>query len=292
MLVDTTVRVAPIAGVAIVHELADGIELEMSTAVPWAGSTGFGSAITIRHELGDARPLGMTPTLSVPPWCTFYLDDRGEPAAHFHAVFGEVDRLLCCEEPGERYVLTYGTSPRAPVVALQSELTAYSFALVARGLGLIAHACAFILPDGEGVLCPGMSGAGKTTLARVLRDNVIAVDVLTDDRAIVTLDDRLTLYGTPWPGAARIASTGSAALRTVMLLRHGPSVSVRSVTPGEAFRRIVNTLSMPLWEPARCGRALEIVDAIVCRTALVEATYPPTSAAVRQVVREIARLSR
>ena len=142
------------------------------------------------------------------------------------------------------------------------------------------------------MLCPGRSGAGKTTLARLLRDNAPAIDLLTDDRAIVTLEDGLTLWGSPWPGAARVAASGGAPLAAVMFIRHGNSVALRDVPSGEAFRRIVSSLSMPLWEPARCGRALELVDAIVSGTIVVEATYPPTADAARRVTRELARVVR
>jgi hypothetical protein len=274
------------------HELVDGIELDRTTTVEWQGTAESVAPVVIRHEVGDVSTRRMTRVLDVPPWCTFHLDERGEPASLFHAVFGEVDRLLCCEEPGTRYVVRYGAPPQTPVVALQSELTAFSFALAARGLGLIAHSCAFVLPDGFGVLCPGRSGAGKTTLARLLRDNAPAIGLLTDDRAIVTLDECLTLWGSPWPGAARVAGSGRAPLSAVMFIRHGNAVALRDVTPGEGFRRIVNSLSMPLWEPARCGRALELVDAIVSGTVLVEATYPPTADAARRVMRELARVVR
>jgi hypothetical protein len=288
----TLTRVAPVAGIAITHELMDGIELEHVATVDWSGTTESRQPLVIRHEVGDVSTRRMMRVLDVPPWCTFHIDERGEPASLFHAVFGEVDRLLACEEPGSRYVVRYGAMPHTPVVALQSELTAFSFALAARGFGLIAHSCAFVLPDGEGVLCPGMSGAGKTTLARLLRDNAPAINVLTDDRAIVTLQDRLTLWGSPWPGAARVAGSASAPLSAVMFIRHGNAVALRDVSPGEGFRRIVNSLSMPLWEPARCGRALEIVDAIVSRATLLEAAYPPTAGAARRVTRELARAVR
>jgi len=285
----TLTRVAPVAGIAIMHELMDGIELERTGTVDWRGTRESGQPLVIRHEVGDVRTHRMTRTLDVPPWCTFHMDERGEPASRFHAVFGEADRLLSCESPGAQYVVRYAEPPDAPVVALQSELIAFSFALSSRGFGLIAHSCAFILAEGVGVLCPGMSGAGKTTLARLLRDNAPAVEVLTDDRAIVTLDDRLTLWGSPWPGAARVAGSGSAPLSVVMFIRHGTGVTLRDVSPGEAFRRMVNALSMPLWEPARCGRALEIVDAMVSQASLVEVAYPPTADAARRVTRELAR---
>ena len=288
----TVIRVAPVAGIAITHELTDGIELESDVTVDWQGTTESADPIVIRHEVGDVSTRRMTRVLGVPPWCTFHVDERGEPSSVFHAIFGEVDRLLSCETPGSRYVVRYGETPRTPVVALQSELTAFSFALAARGFGLIAHSCAFILPEGAGVLCPGVSGAGKTTLSRLLRDNAPAIDLLTDDRAIVTLQDRLTVWGSPWPGSARVAGSGSAPLSALMFIRHGNTVALRDVPPRESFRRVLNSLSLPLWEPARCGRALEIVDAIVSHATLLEATYPPTADAARRVTRELARALR
>ena len=284
------VAVAPVAGMPLVHELCDGIELERRDAVDWSGTPVTSAPLVIRHELGEARPAGMRPVLDVPPWCTFHVDSRGEPASLFHGIFGEVDRLLSCELPGHTYVVRYGVRPTEPVVALQSELAAFSFALSARGVGLIAHSCAFIARGGDGVLCPGVSGTGKTTLAGLLGRHVPGVELLTDDRAIVTLDNgSVTVWGSPWPGAARIAGSASAPLRTVVFIKHGETGSVRCVTPGEAFRRIVNTLSVPLWEPARCGGALDIVDAIVSNATLLELSYPPTPDGARWVAEQVER---
>jgi hypothetical protein len=186
------------------------------------------------------------------------------------------------------YRVRYARPPAEPVVPLQTELTAFSFAIVARGIGLIAHACAFITGAGEGVLCPGVSGTGKTTLARLVSGSDPSVHLLTDDRAIVTLDDDgARVWGSPWPGAAKVAGGGSARLTTVVFIRHGAAVECRPVSPREAFRRLVNTLSMPLWEPSRCDRALDVVDAIVSHARLVELAFPPTRDAARWVLGEV-----
>ena len=282
------IPVAPVADIPIVHELTGGIELEREAVVEWAGTHGGAEPMTILHEVGDAAPTRMRAALDVPPWCTFHVDHRGEPAAVFHGVFGEVDRLLTTVVPGSAYRVRYASPPSHPVVALQSELTAFSFALVARELGLIAHACAFTTSAGEGVLCPGVSGTGKTTLARLLSATDASMDVLTDDRAIVTLDrPGARVWGSPWPGAAKLAGTGSAHLTTVVFIRHGESPRCRPVTAADAFRRLLNTLSVPLWEPGRCAGALAVVDAIVSHARLIELTFPPTTDGARWVLNEV-----
>ena len=113
---------------------------------------------------------------------------------------------------------------------------------------------------------PECSGAGKTTLApSPARQCASRRRRFTDDPG------KRRPRGPPNAVGIALARVGSrgrfgvgAALgRDVHPRGPGNAVALRDVSPGEAFRRMVNSLSMPLWEPARCGRALEIVDAIV-----------------------------
>ena len=95
MLAESTLtRVAPVAGIAITHELMDGIELESNATADWRGTNESSHPLVIRHEVGDVSTRRMRRVLDVPPWCTFHVDERGEPSSRFHAVFGEVDRLM------------------------------------------------------------------------------------------------------------------------------------------------------------------------------------------------------
>jgi hypothetical protein len=284
------IRVAPIAGIPLVHRVVAGIPMELGGSVPWVGSVESARAIVADHVVGTSELRGMHPTIDVPPWCTYLAGSEGDVAIRFHRVNrGDVVRVVRTLEPGHRYEVRYESVPRVPIMPLQSELAIFSLALTSRGIGLIAHSCGFALADGSGVLCPGMSGTGKTTLAGLLGELDQPPTVLSDDRTVVThTNGELRLWGSPWPGAARIAAPGGGSLDVVVFIRHGKAMTLRSISPREAFRRILNALAMPLWDERACGPALEIVDAIVSRARLVEATYPRSRASAEWLVDALA----
>jgi hypothetical protein len=111
------------------------------------------------------------------------------------------------------------------------------------------------------------------------------VTVLSDDRTVLTLEGgRPWLWGTPWPGDAGIASTADAALGAIVFLRHGRAVRAAEVRPGEAVRRLLATLALPLWHPEEMDRALALVERAVLAAPALEVSYPPTPEAARWIV--------
>ena len=69
-----TMTVPPVAGVALVHDLGPGVTLDTRDCVEWAGTPAHDTPILVRHRVGDTAVRRMTPTVDVPPWCTYYLD--------------------------------------------------------------------------------------------------------------------------------------------------------------------------------------------------------------------------
>ncbi len=138
--------------------------------------------------------------------------------------------------------------------------------LLSRGRGVEIHACGIVDPKGNGLLFAGESGAGKTTMARLWKQERDSM-ILSDDRIILRQDQgRIWMYGTPWHGEARFASSSRAPLKAVFFLRHGRKNALRSKTGAEAAALLYSRSFPAFYSPEGlrytlefCGRLTEAV---------------------------------
>jgi hypothetical protein len=113
--------------------------------------------------------------------------------------------------------------------------------LLAPAGGLLLHASGGIR-GGRGVLFSGVSGAGKTTIARLAPPDV---QLLTDEISYLrSEDDGFRVYGTPFSGELGIQGEYvSAPLAAIHLIEHGAANRRERVPEAEAVRRLMrNTL--------------------------------------------------
>ncbi len=155
--------------------------------------------------------------------------------------------------------------------------------LAVRG-GVIVHSAGLVL-GGAGLVFPGVSGAGKTTLCRLLAGAGLGDALLSDDRTIVRAEGvgrgdpvevagggapdgaaAFRLWGTPWHGDAQIARNDSAPLRAVLFLVQADATRVVPIAPAAAARRLFPVVTCPWYDrrllPAvldTCGRLVESV---------------------------------
>ena len=132
--------------------------------------------------------------------------------------------------------------------------------LLALGWGVLLHACG-ISDEGRGLLFVGSSGAGKSTMADLWKDQE-GVTILSDDRVIVReKEGRFWAYGTPWHGDARLCSPESVPLDAMFVIRHGGENSIRRL---EEARKVVSSLlvrSFPtFWIAEGMAFTLEFLD--------------------------------
>lgn len=127
---------------------------------------------------------------------------------------------------------------------------------LAREGGAIVH-CAFLDLGGVGVICPGVSGAGKTTLSRQLEGQP-DLRVISDDRAVVRRSDAAyRAYGTPWPGEGGFAKNAHLPLAGIGFIEKSRSPETSPLSPNEALRRLVRVASVPWYDREAAGRVFD-----------------------------------
>jgi hypothetical protein len=123
-------------------------------------------------------------------------------------------------------------------------LTVYA---LAERHGVLVHA-AGLERDGRVILFPGVSGAGKSTISRLLAGRN-GWTLLSDDRVILRRrDDGWRAYGTPWPGEAGFAAPRCAPLAGIYFLRKADEHRTARLTPSAALRAVMPVASIPWFD--------------------------------------------
>jgi hypothetical protein len=160
--------------------------------------------------------------------------------------------------------------------ALDCVLRVLYATLLPRVGGMLIHGCG-LRHAAVGVVFPGVSGAGKTTLARKAPD---ADDVLSDEIvAVRRLDDGWRVFGTPfWGDFARGGiSMRSWPLRTVAFLNQAREVAMTPITSSDATLRLLGCFLAFATDRASVKRSLAVAVQLCEEVRSVEASLTRTA---------------
>jgi hypothetical protein len=156
--------------------------------------------------------------------------------------------------------------------ALDCMLRVIFATLLPRAGGMLIHGCG-LRHAAIGVVFPGASGAGKTTLARKAPD---ADDVLSDEIvAVRQLDDGWRVFGTPfWGDFARGGiSMRSWPLRTLAFLAQSPrEVSMTPIVSSDATLRLLGCFLAFVTDRHSVERSLAVAVRLCADVRSVEAS--------------------
>jgi len=142
-----------------------------------------------------------------------------------------------CWVPGSRHGhVRQANSP----YAIDSVLRIVHSLLLARQGGFLLHAASTIR-DGRAFLFAGVSGAGKTTIARLAPADCT---LLTDEISYVRRDQETYFAcGTPFSGElGKPGENRSAPLRTLFFLEKGSDNRIETVSAGDAVRLLLRNI--------------------------------------------------
>ncbi len=134
--------------------------------------------------------------------------------------------------------------------------------LLGRNRGVELHSCGVIDEAGRGHLFVGMSGAGKSTTARLWEG--VSRGVVSDDRVIVREHDgAMWMYGTPWHGEAELSLAARVPLVDVYLLVQAPSNEIRALENATAVARLFGCAFPPFYDAASVDYTLGFLERLV-----------------------------
>jgi hypothetical protein len=147
--------------------------------------------------------------------------------------------------------------------------------------GLLLHS-AGMEHEGQGYLFLGYSGAGKTTVSRLLA--AAGHRMLSDDRmAVRRQSGQLRIYGTPWPGDAAIAVNDHVALGAVFFLEQASRTEVIEIDGPEALERLLPVASIPWYDRSALLDVLQFCDELIEAIPTYLLRFTPDAAAASAI---------
>ncbi|MFO7938072.1 MAG: hypothetical protein R6V06_10780 [Kiritimatiellia bacterium] len=144
--------------------------------------------------------------------------------------------------------------------------------------GVVLH-CSASVVDGAGIICTGRSGQGKSTVSGLLKE--AGIDVLTDERAVIRIDESgLRVYGSPWPSSGMCVINGSAPLKKLYFLEHGPVNRLQSLTPGGTMKRLLDVVMVPWMNSDFFDPFIKVLEKVVSDVSASVLSFVPDSSVV------------
>jgi hypothetical protein len=152
----------------------------------------------------------------------------------------------------------------------------HSLVLAGEG-GFLVHAASAIR-NRRAFLFAGISGAGKTTMARLAPADAT---VLTDEISYVRRSGKnYKAYGTPFAGElARVGANTSAPLETLYLLVQGPENRIQPVAKIDAARALMRHILFFAEEKEMVAKVFDSVLAFVSNIEVAQLVFTPDTRA-------------
>jgi len=147
--------------------------------------------------------------------------------------------------------------------------------LLAKEGGFLVHAASAVR-NGRAFLFAGLSGAGKTTIARLAPPDAT---LLTDEISYVRkLDDRYYAFGTPFTGElARLGENVRAPIGALYLLAKGRDNKIEPIRPADAARGLLENILFFARDPELVKLVFQAACAFTGHVPVRRLTFLPDS---------------
>jgi len=129
--------------------------------------------------------------------------------------------------------------------------------------GFLMHG-ACVEMDGEVYVFCAKSGTGKSTHLNLWKQVYgEKARIINGDKPIIRkINDRFTVYGTPWCGKEGYNINTSAPLKAICFLERGINNHIESIKPADVMKRLVHQILMPVIQ-ADMMAYLDMMDKLI-----------------------------
>ncbi len=137
--------------------------------------------------------------------------------------------------------------------------------------GVLMHASA-VIDSGNSYLFSGVSGIGKSTMARLWFE--CGADVINDDRVILRLQgDDVKIYNNPMPYYRQYPQ--KSTLKKIFLLTQSPDNYIKPISGVTAYSRVLGNFIQQFYEKEMVNKHLECVLKIIDKVSVYEVGFKP-----------------
>lgn len=152
--------------------------------------------------------------------------------------------------------------------------------------GIVLHGAA-IEYDHKGIIFTGISGSGKSTQAHLWQKFREALIINGDCPCIRMMDNRPTVFGTPWCGSSGEAINRRVPLETVILVKQGEQNSIKELKGNMALYAMLSNVLHSNFDERSLDLAIENLQSFIGQIRVYELTCTVSQEAVRIVEDEI-----
>lgn len=166
----------------------------------------------------------------------------------------------------------------------------FSYSVLNHG-GIVLHGV-LMEYNGRGIIISAPSGTGKTTHARLWRDNENAL-IINGDRALCGKDDdsgKWTGYGMPWCGTSGEYINRKVPISAIVVLERDDENSIEKLEILDGFIHMLPNVIAPNWEEKLMNNAVDMLQDMIENIPVYKLKCRPDLDAVKVLKAEIDKL--
>ena len=146
--------------------------------------------------------------------------------------------------------------------------------------GVVTFHGALLEHDGKGIIISAPSGTGKTTHARLWRDNLNSLIINGDNACTYITDGKRTGFGIPWCGTSGENINREVPISALVILEQSEVNEAEKLSGYEAFTEALPVLQCPAWDKETSELALDGMESFLSDVPVFRLKCRPDSDAV------------